>query len=110
MRNKDNYQQLSKTSSAESSSFIKFQHQFQVDPGQQVSPDKDIIPLCTCKLNGASFPKLVSTITFCQALDSVDGKVRLCSVFISAVERQCLEHLWNHENMFETGVVQANKC
>ena len=21
-----------------------------------------------------------------------------------------LEHLWNHENMFETGVVRANKC
>ena len=25
-------------------------------------------------------------------------------------ELQWLEHLWNHENMFETGVVQANEC
>ena len=24
------------------------------------------------------------------------------------VERQWLEHLWNHKNMFETGVVRAN--
>ena len=26
------------------------------------------------------------------------------------VELQWLEHIWNHENMFETGVVQANEC
>ena len=26
------------------------------------------------------------------------------------IELQWLEHLWNHENMFKTGVVQANKC
>ena len=26
------------------------------------------------------------------------------------VERQWLEHLWNHDNMFETGVVRANEC
>ena len=25
------------------------------------------------------------------------------------VELQWLEHLWNHENMFETGVVRANE-
>ena len=23
---------------------------------------------------------------------------------------QWLQHLWNHENMFETGVVRANEC
>ena len=28
----------------------------------------------------------------------------------STVEHQWLVHLWNHENMFETGVVRANKC
>ena len=27
-----------------------------------------------------------------------------------AVKLQWLEHLWNHEKMFETGVVRANKC
>ena len=26
------------------------------------------------------------------------------------VELQWLEHLWNYENMFETGVVRANEC
>ena len=26
------------------------------------------------------------------------------------VELQWLKHCWDHENMFETGVVQANKC
>ena len=26
------------------------------------------------------------------------------------VKLQCLEHLWNHESMFETGVVRANEC
>ena len=26
------------------------------------------------------------------------------------VELQWLEHLWDHENMFETGVVPANEC
>ena len=28
---------------------------------------------------------------------------------IITVELQWLEHLWNHENMFETGVVRANE-
>ena len=27
-----------------------------------------------------------------------------------AVEFQWLEHLWDYENMFETGVVRANEC
>ena len=30
--------------------------------------------------------------------------------FISTVELQWLEHLWNHENMFEAWVVRANEC
>ena len=32
------------------------------------------------------------------------------STQIIAVELQWLEHLWNHENMLETGVVRANEC
>ena len=28
----------------------------------------------------------------------------------TAVEPRWLEHLWNHEKMFETGLVQANEC
>ena len=26
------------------------------------------------------------------------------------VELEWLEHLWNHDNMFETGVVRGNEC
>ena len=29
---------------------------------------------------------------------------------VYTVELQWLEHLWNHENMFETGVLRANEC
>ena len=28
----------------------------------------------------------------------------------NTVELQWLEHLWNHENMFETGVVRTDEC
>ena len=31
-------------------------------------------------------------------------------VMVNTVELQWLEHLWNHENMFETGVGRANEC
>ena len=34
----------------------------------------------------------------------------LRSVCPNTVELQWLKHLWNHENMFETGVVQASEC
>ena len=29
---------------------------------------------------------------------------------VDIVELQWLKHFWNHENMFETGVVRANEC
>ena len=32
------------------------------------------------------------------------------SKIVGTTELQWLEHLWNHEKMFETGVVQANEC
>ena len=31
------------------------------------------------------------------------------SKVLNTVELQWLEHFWDHENMFETGVVQANE-
>ena len=31
-------------------------------------------------------------------------------VYTNTVELLWLEHLWNHEDMFETGLVQANEC
>ena len=33
-----------------------------------------------------------------------------CQWQMNTVEFQWLEHLWNHENMFDTGVVRANQC
>ena len=30
--------------------------------------------------------------------------------FSHTAELKWLEHLWTHENMFETGVVLANEC
>ena len=32
------------------------------------------------------------------------------NIMICTVELQWLEHLWNDENMFETGVVRVNEC
>ena len=29
---------------------------------------------------------------------------------VTTVQLQWLEHLWNHVNMFETGVVRADEC
>ena len=31
------------------------------------------------------------------------------TLYLYTVELQWLEHLWNHKNMFETGVVRANE-
>ena len=31
-------------------------------------------------------------------------------LYLYKVELQRLEHLWNHINMFETGVVRVNEC
>ena len=31
-------------------------------------------------------------------------------VFLTTVELQWLEHLWDHENELETGVVRASEC
>ncbi|XP_033732382.1 uncharacterized protein LOC117321879 isoform X2 [Pecten maximus] len=47
-------------------------------PPGPTPPEKDIIPLCCCKINGASFKKLGCSTTYCQALDSIDGKVMGC--------------------------------
>lgn len=54
----------------------------QAPPGP-IPPDKDVIPLCCCKINGACFKKLGSSVTYCQALDSVDGKVRSSGILIT---------------------------
>ena len=32
------------------------------------------------------------------------------NVTVNTVELQWLEHIWDHENMFKTGVVRASEC
>ena len=41
-----------------------------------------------------------------------DLSVRTLCVNLTSytVELQWVEHLWDHKNMFETGVVRANEC
>lgn len=43
-----------------------------------VAADRDVLPLCCCKIGGANFTKLLSGATYCQALDSVDGRALGC--------------------------------
>ncbi|KAL3872344.1 hypothetical protein ACJMK2_040274 [Sinanodonta woodiana] len=63
---------------SQSSADSQEQEGMAVSPDGTATPDRDVIPLCCCKINGASFQKLASTVTYCQALDSVDGKVMGC--------------------------------
>ena len=44
--------------------------------------------------------------------DTMGEKERVClnQAFTDTVELQWREHLWDHENMFETEVVRANEC
>ena len=49
----------------------------------------------------------------CRLLQFLFGTLRvnqMCQVASHTVELQWHEHLWDHENMFETGVVRANEC
>ncbi|KAK3605277.1 hypothetical protein CHS0354_001393 [Potamilus streckersoni] len=63
---------------SQSSADSQEQEGMAVSPDGTATPDRDVIPLCCCKINGASFQKLASAVTYCQALDSVDGKVMGC--------------------------------
>ena len=54
-------------------------------------------------------PCHISVNSFCTEepstlMEDVDDSL------LDTVELQWLEHLWNHENMFETGVVRAYEC
>ncbi|XP_070176333.1 uncharacterized protein [Littorina saxatilis] len=50
------------------------------------SPDSDTLPLCCCKIVGAYLPKLSLGATYCQALDSVDGKALGCCNKVSNLQ------------------------
>ena len=47
-------------------------------------------------------------------LPTIAGVLAICAGTYTensfTVELQRLEHLWDYENMFETGVVRANEC
>ena len=42
--------------------------------------------------------------------ETVDCQSKVINLIAFTVELQWLEHVWNHENMFEARVVRANEC
>ena len=58
--------------------------------------------LFSCNYN----PKLAFDLTHLKVYTAATESI----LFSHTVELQWLEHLWNHGNMFETWVVQANEC
>ena len=61
---------------------------------------------------------LVYKIVYCRVAVSFPGYISSSNRlnwhkhpphFVHTVELQWLEHLWDHENKFETGVVRANE-
>ena len=48
---------------------------------------------------------LLKTLFSALIVNIVDKKFQHITVKL-----QWLEHLWNHENMSETGIVRANEC
>ncbi|WAR31657.1 EHMT1-like protein [Mya arenaria] len=67
-----------KSHSDEQRSETESQGEIESSASGSATSDKDVVPLCTCKISGTSFQKMASNVTFCQALDSVDGKVLGC--------------------------------
>ena len=43
-------------------------------------------------------------------MESLAAVLRFLHMTTDTVELRCLEHLWNHENMFGIGVVRDNEC
>ena len=67
----------------------------------------DVLTSFRCK--GLHIPCHISVNSYCTEepsilLEDVDESLPY------TVELQWLEHLWNHENMFEIGVVRAKEC
>ena len=59
-------------------------------------------------------PLCVNSSVICTYLEegnsrSNDGYTYVLHPVVNTVELQWLEHLWDHENMFEAGVVRANE-
>ena len=52
----------------------------------------------------------LSVCTWLLVLLPVSHRSVVQAVDSNTVENQWLEPSWNHDNMFETGVVRANEC
>ena len=48
-------------------------------PTQLNNQKTEDIPLCCCKIDGTTF-EYQAECTYCQALDSIDGKVVICQL------------------------------
>ena len=59
-------------------------------------------------LSAKSFEKLTCYLVLFKALFNINWTV--IEQRTGTVELQWLEHLWDYENMFETGVLRANEC
>ena len=70
-----------------------------------------------CYIEGAMSSMLLLALEFADDFEggvlanaNCGGKETGKKAFTNTVELQWLEHLWNQENMFETGLVGANEC
>ena len=61
-------------------------------------------------LKGVEKDNPVSTQRFKIVLLMSRRLISMCLLGYGTSKIQWLEHLWNHEKMFETGVVRANEC
>ena len=84
-------------------------------PLQSLSPshanrlDMNNILLKGRKLSSTIHPAIRLIGHHCSYLPSLQLVVP-CVCATLTIELQWLERLWNHENMFETGVVRGNEC
>ena len=64
------------------------------------------------KILGNAFQFLPKQICYDPSQDLLHKFNEVCfyKELTNTVELQWPKHLWSHENMFETGVVQANEC
>ena len=62
-----------------------------------------------CSSVGMDLPQNKIATILCQNFHGV-VKLSACQACLNTAELQWFEHIWDHENMFETGVVQANQC
>ena len=76
----------------------------------QIQPFKTICPF-NGSVDGSQF-------IFCTFTGTASARINVgfrrgnehVHLSVQLIDLQWLEHLWNHEKMFETGVVPSNEC